>query len=62
MCTDGIVECKSRRQKYQVQTFLEHVPEGVIPADYVLQIQTGLLVSERLWCDLVSYSAACRSR
>lgn len=54
--TDGLVECKSRRQKYQVQTFLEHVPEGVIPADYVLQIQTGLLVSERLWCDLVSYS------
>jgi len=54
--TDGLVECKSRRQKYQVQTFLEHVPEGAIPADYVLQIQTGLLVSERLWCDLVSYS------
>ncbi|KOX55110.1 YqaJ-like viral recombinase [Streptomyces purpurogeneiscleroticus] len=54
--TDGLVECKSRRQKYQVQTFLEHVPEGAIPADYALQIQTGLLVSERLWCDLVSYS------
>ncbi len=54
--TDGLVECKSRRQKYQVETFLVHVPEGTIPADYVLQIQTGLLVSERLWCDLVSYS------
>ncbi|KAA0122135.1 YqaJ-like viral recombinase [Methylobacterium sp. P1-11] len=54
--TDGLVECKSRRQKYQVETFLVHVPDGTIPADYVLQIQTGLLVSERLWCDLVSYS------
>lgn len=54
--SDGLVECKSRRQKYQVETFLVHVPDGTIPADYVLQIQTGLLVSERLWCDLVSYS------
>ena len=54
--SDGLVECKSRRQKYQIQTFLEHVVEQTIPADYALQIQTGLLVSERSWCDLVSYS------
>lgn len=54
--SDGLVECKSRRQKYQVETFLVHVAENTIPADYLLQIQTGLLVSERLWCDLVSYS------
>ncbi|MGU3668465.1 YqaJ viral recombinase family protein [Methylobacterium sp. A49B] len=53
---DGLVECKSRRQKYQVETFLVHVVEGTIPSDYLLQIQTGLLVSERSWCDLVSYS------
>jgi len=54
--SDGLVECKSRRQKYQVETFLVNVVEGTIPADYLLQIQTGLLVSERSWCDLVSYS------
>jgi hypothetical protein len=54
--SDGLVECKSRRQKYQIQTFLEHVVTQTIPADYALQIQTGLLVSERSWCDLVSYS------
>ncbi|MDP4005117.1 lambda exonuclease family protein [Methylobacterium sp. NEAU K] len=54
--TDGLVECKSRRQKYQVETFLVDVAEGTIPSDYLLQIQTGLLVSERSWCDLVSYS------
>ena len=54
--SDGLVECKSRRQKYQVETFVTHVVDGTIPADYVLQIQTGLLVSERRWCDLVSYS------
>lgn len=54
--SDGLVECKSRRQKYQIETFLVHVAENTIPADYLLQIQTGLLVSERSWCDLVSYS------
>ena len=54
--TDGLIECKSRRQKYQVQTIVENVAAGTIPDDYVLQVQTGLLVSEREWCDLVSYS------
>lgn len=54
--SDGLVECKSRRQKYQVETFLVHVAEGTIPQEYAIQIQTGLLVSERKWCDLVSYS------
>lgn len=53
---DGQVECKSRRQKYQVETIICNTPEDTIPQDYVLQIQTGLLVSERKWCDFVSYS------
>lgn len=55
---DGLIECKSRRQKYQVQTVVEHVATGgtSIPAEYVLQCQTGLLVSERKWLDFISYS------
>lgn len=53
---DGAVECKSRRQKFQIETFVNNVVEGSIPADFILQVQTGLLVSERQWCDLVSYS------
>ncbi|KAB7782411.1 YqaJ viral recombinase family protein [Methylorubrum populi] len=53
---DGLVETKSRRQKYQIETFVVHVLAETIPADYVIQIQTGLLVSERSWCDLISYS------
>lgn len=53
---DGLIECKSRRQKYQVQTLVEHVPHGRAPDDYVIQLQTGLLVSERQWCDFISYS------
>jgi predicted phage-related endonuclease len=49
---DGLIECKSRRQKYQIETILKHE----MPADYMIQVQTGLWVSERKWCDFVSYS------
>ena len=50
--SDGLIECKSRRQKYQVETILG----GLMPADYAIQVQTGLLVTERAWCDFISYS------
>jgi hypothetical protein len=49
---DGLIEIKSRRQKFQVETILNQE----VPAEFTLQIQTGLLVSERKWCDFVSYS------
>lgn len=48
---DGLFECKSRRQKYQTQTIIE----GVIPEEHVIQVQTGLLVTERKWLDFTSY-------
>lgn len=48
---DGLIECKSRRQKYQTQTIIENE----VPDDFMLQLQTGLLVSERKWIDFVSY-------
>lgn len=53
---DGGIECKSRRQKYQIQTIVEHWRDGAIPQDFTLQIQTSMLVCEREWWDLVSYS------
>ncbi len=53
---DGMIEVKSRLQKYQVQTFLEWHNKRVTPADYMLQVQTGLYVTQRKWCDLISYS------
>ncbi len=49
---DGLIECKSRRQKYQVQT----IARDEVPEEYILQLQTGLLVTERQWIDFVSYS------
>lgn len=54
---DGLLECKSRRQKFQAQTIIEHVATGgvSIPTDYILQHQTGLFVSERKWIDFISY-------
>jgi YqaJ-like viral recombinase domain len=52
----GFIECKSRRQKYQLETIIENVLGQTIPADYLLQQQTGHLVSERGWCDFISYS------
>ena len=48
----GLIEIKSRRQKFQVQTLVENV----VPDEFVLQIQTGLLVTGRQWCDFISYS------
>lgn len=53
---DGAIECKSRKQKYQVQTVVEYALTGGIPAEFVMQLQTGLLVSERQWIDFCSYS------
>jgi len=49
---DGLVECKSRAQKYQVQT----ITDDAIPTEYMIQLQTGLLVTERKWIDFISYS------
>ncbi len=49
---DGLIEIKSRRQKFQAQTIIE----GILPPEFSLQIQTGLLVTERKYCDFISYS------
>ena len=49
---DGLIEIKSRKQKIQLKTILE----DQVPAENMAQIQTGLLVSGRKWCDYISYS------
>jgi hypothetical protein len=53
--SDGLVECKSRNQKYQIRTLVDFVSADAIDPDFCIQVQTGLLVSERKWCDLISY-------
>jgi hypothetical protein len=49
---EGLIEAKSRRQKYQVET----ITTMQIPDEHILQCQTGLLVTERKWLDYISYS------
>lgn len=54
---DGLVgergqwENKSRAQKYQFQTIID----GLMPVDFLIQVQTGLIVTERDWCDFTSF-------
>jgi hypothetical protein len=50
---DGLIECKSRRPK----THLAHILADQIPPENMAQLQAGLLVSGRDWCDYVSYCA-----
>lgn len=48
---DGLIEIKSRRQKKHLATILA----GEVPAENMAQIQAGMLVSGREWCDYISY-------
>lgn len=47
----GLIEVKSRRAKKHLATILA----DEVPAENVAQIQCGLLVSGRSWCDYVSW-------
>lgn len=49
---DGTIEIKSRRAKHQVATIVD----DDMPDDFEIQVQTGLLVTGRAWCDFISYS------
>ncbi len=48
---DGLIEVKSRRQKKHLATILA----DEVPTENMAQIQCGLLVSGRAWCDYVSF-------
>lgn len=56
---DGLIETKSRLPKFQVQAILNHMadpdPEEIIPSEFMIQVQSGLLVTGRKWCDWLSY-------
>jgi predicted phage-related endonuclease len=48
---EGLIEIKSRAQKKHLQTILA----DEVPLENLAQIQCGLLVSGREWCDYVSF-------
>lgn len=56
----GQIEVKSRVPKYQLQTIVEHIasadPVSPIPTEFMLQVQSGLFITGREWCDFCSYS------
>lgn len=49
---DGGIEIKSRISKFQVETIIN----DAVPAEYMVQIQTNLLVTGREWWDFIQYS------
>lgn len=53
---EGVLECKSRGQRFQIQTIVDYFADGITPDDFTLQTQGELLVTRRKWVDLVSYS------
>ncbi len=57
---EGLIECKSRIQKWQMKTIIECVPGQTIPDDYLIQCQTGLYVTKRKWLDLCSFSGGMK--
>lgn len=48
---DGLIEVKSRSQKHQIETIVTNE----VPEEHIIQIQAGLLISGRKWCDYISY-------
>lgn len=48
---DGIVEVKCPRSKGHLRTILANE----MPTEHMAQVQTGLLVSGRAWCDFISF-------
>jgi putative phage-type endonuclease len=48
----GLIEIKSPRQKHHLRSLLS----DEVPAEYVPQVQTGLAVTGRRWCDYISYA------
>lgn len=53
---DGGIEAKSRIQKWQMKTLIECVAKKEVPPDFLMQVQSELLISERKWWDFISYS------
>jgi predicted phage-related endonuclease len=49
---NGAIECKSRRQRFQIETIVKRE----VPTEYMIQLQTGMLVAELEWIDFISYS------
>lgn len=48
---DGLIEIKCP----QATTHLKYLVDNKLPSDYVAQVQGGLFISGRKWCDFISF-------
>lgn len=48
---DGQIEAKGRMEKFQI----EAIYYNEMPEDFEIQVQSGLIVSKRKWCDFICY-------
>lgn len=53
---DGLIEIKSRKPKVH----LKHLLSGEPPKENLAQMQAGMLVSGRKWCDYISWCGGLR--
>jgi putative phage-type endonuclease len=53
---EGLIEIKCP----QMATHVEYLIEGGLPITYFQQVQGQLLVTERKWCDFISYYAGIK--
>ena len=49
--TEGGIECKGRRQKFQTETIIA----DAMPDEFKIQVQAALLITERPWWEFISY-------
>lgn len=47
----GMIEGKSRRQRFQAELLIT----GIIPDEFLPQMQAGMMITERKWCDFLCY-------
>ena len=50
---DGLIEVKSRLQKFQMRT----LAAAAMPDEYKAQVHAGMMISGRPWCDFISFPA-----
>lgn len=48
---DGMIEIKSRRQRFTIEQLIT----GVIPDEFQPQMQAGMMITGRKWCDFICY-------
>jgi len=52
---DGMVEFKCLKAENHIKAIMDYAKSGKCPTTYIQQVQGQMLISDRIWCDLVFY-------